>query len=171
MQPPAGPPVWTALNGAPVDDPAADVEHDLAQRRAHRHLDQAGVDDPAGEREDLRALALLGPDAGEPVAAVADDRGDVGERLDVVDEGRLAASRPETAGYGGRGRGVPAAALDRRDQRGLLAAHERAGAEPHLDVEAELGVEDGRRRGSRPSPRRGSPCGAALTASGYSARQ
>jgi hypothetical protein len=34
------------------------------------HLDQAGVDDGAGQREDLGALGPLGADAGEPVAAV-----------------------------------------------------------------------------------------------------
>ncbi len=137
-----------------VDDPAADVEDDLAQRRAHRDLYQAGVDDPAGEGEDLGALALLGADAGEPVAAVADDRGDVGEGLDVVDERRTA---PQTRdGRVRRARAAAAAAaLDRRDQRGLLAADERAGAEPHLDLEART------RCRAMPSPEVAGPAGLA----------
>ncbi len=42
------------------------LDDDLAQRRAHRHFDQAGVGDLAGQGEDLGALALLGADAGEP---------------------------------------------------------------------------------------------------------
>ena len=63
MQPPEGPPVCTALKAPPSGDAAADVLDDLAQRRAHRHLDQAGVRDLAGQREDLGALALLGADA------------------------------------------------------------------------------------------------------------
>ncbi len=142
MQPPAGPPVWTALNGTAVDDPAADVEDDLAQGRAHRHFDEPGVDDPAGEREDLGALARRRPDRGEPVAAVADDRGDVGEGLDVVDEGRPVPQAGDGRIRGPRG-GRPAAALDRGDESRLLAADERAGSEPDVDLERELGVHDG----------------------------
>ena len=49
---------------------------------------------------------------------------------------------PWTAGYGGRGLRRAAAAFDRRDERGLLAAHERARAEADLDVEGERGVAD-----------------------------
>ena len=51
------------LDRAAVGDAAADVLDDLPQRRPHRHLDQAGVAHLAGQREDLRALALLGADA------------------------------------------------------------------------------------------------------------
>ena len=40
-----------------VLDAAADVEDDVAQRRAHGHLDEAAVDDLAGEAEGLGALA------------------------------------------------------------------------------------------------------------------
>ena len=48
-------------------------------------------------------LLRLRADAGEPLAAVADDRRDVGEGLDVVDQRRLApqaADRPDTADAG-----------------------------------------------------------------------
>ncbi len=140
MQPPEGPPVCTALNARPSDDAAADVEDDLAQRRAHRHFDQARVHDAAGEGEHLGALAGGRADAVEPVAAVADDRRDVGVRLDVVDErrpvpqaGHRRIRRPR--------RRCSASALDRGDERRLLAAHEGPGAEPHIDLEGELRVQ------------------------------
>ena len=45
------------LERATVDDAAADVEHDLAKRDAQRHLDEAGVDHPSGQREHLRPRA------------------------------------------------------------------------------------------------------------------
>ena len=106
MQPPDGPPVCTALNARPSGMPPPMSNDDLAQRDAHRHFDEAGVDDLAGEREDLGALALLGADGGEPVAAVADDRGDVGEGLDVVDQ-RRAAPQARSADTAGAGAAVP----------------------------------------------------------------
>ena len=55
MQPPDGPPVWTALTGFPLSDAAADVLDDLAQGDAHGYFDEAGVLDLPREREDLRA--------------------------------------------------------------------------------------------------------------------
>ena len=42
------------------------------------------------------------------------------------------------------GDGLATTTLDRRDERGLLAAHEGARAEPDVDLERELGVQDGR---------------------------
>ena len=51
------------LDRLPSGDAAADLVDDLAQRDAHRHFDQPGVRDLAGQREDLGALALLGADA------------------------------------------------------------------------------------------------------------
>ena len=69
---------------------AADVEDDLAERRAHLHLDQAGVLDMAGEGEDLGALALVGALGGEPVRARCRMMpGHVRPGLDVVEGGRL----------------------------------------------------------------------------------
>jgi hypothetical protein len=68
MQPPLGPPVCAALKAA-AGDAAAHLKHDLAQGDAHRHFDQAGVVQLAGQGEDLGALALFGADAGEPAGA------------------------------------------------------------------------------------------------------
>ena len=65
----------------------------------------------------------------------------VGQRLDVVDDRRLA----EQAADGRERRPRPrhaAAPLDAVDQRRFLAAHERAGALLDDDLEAEAGVED-----------------------------
>ena len=122
-------------------DAAADVVDDLAQRRAHGDLDQARIDDLARQGEDLGPLAGLGADGAEPVGAVQDDDRDVGPGLDVVDDasaGRRAPRPPDTAA----GAAACRAPLDRVDQRRLLAADERAGAEPDLDVEREIRAQD-----------------------------
>jgi hypothetical protein len=50
--------------------------------------------------------------------------------------------RPDSAGKGGRGRGWPRLPFDGGDQRGFLAADKGAGAQPDLDVEAEVGAAD-----------------------------
>ena len=70
-QPPSGPPVCTALNVLAAGDAAADVENDVAERNAHRHFDQAGVVDLAGEREDRGAGRFGAADAVEPRRAAA----------------------------------------------------------------------------------------------------
>jgi len=95
----------------------------------------------AGQGEDLGALARFGADGGERLAAVADDPRDQREGFDIVDEGGLA---PET-GLRGEGRAEPrhaAATLDRRDQRGLLATDERAGAFLDRDAERVIAAEE-----------------------------
>ena len=123
------------LEGLAVLDAAADVEDDVAQRRAHRHLDETAVDDLAGQAEGLGAAARLDAHRGVGLGPVGDDPRHVGEGLDVVDVRRLA---PE-AGHGRvrRARARHAAlALDARDERRLLAADEGAGAE--LEVQIEL---------------------------------
>ncbi len=136
MQPPEGPPVCTALNLPAVRDAAADVEDDLPQRDAHGHLDQARAAHAAGQGEDLGPLALAGADAGEPAAALADDGRDVGVGLHVVQQRRAAPQAVVGRVWRARARRAPPA-LDGRHQGRLLAADERPGAEPQLDVEAE----------------------------------
>ena len=81
------------------------------------------------------------PIARERLAAVEDDERHVDQRLDVVDDGRLA----EQADLDRERRLVArlaALALDRLEERRLLAADVGAGAAPELDVEGEAGAED-----------------------------
>src|SRR5262249_24676023 len=114
---------------------------DLAQRDAHRHLDQPGIANVAGEREDLGAFALLGADSGEPPGPVATDRRDIGERLDVVDQ-RWAAPQPALGRAGRPPARHAAPAPDRGHQRSPLAAHECARADADVDAEVERRLED-----------------------------
>src|SRR5579872_6348903 len=83
---------WTAslhrLKGAATRNPTADFENNVAQRDAHRNFNQTGVLNGSRQREDLGAPAALRADLREPLAAVAKNGRDVGERLDVIDEGR-----------------------------------------------------------------------------------
>ena len=129
------------LEGPAVDDAAADVEDDLPQGHAHGHLDQAGVDDAAGEREDLGALRLADADGGVLLRTIAQDGRDAGQRLHVVDE-RGAAPQAGHRRIRRARPGCTAAAFDRGDEGGLLAAHEGAGTEADLHVEGEGGVHD-----------------------------
>ena len=94
--------------------------------------------DLAAEREYLRALRLFRTHRGEPFRPLEDDLRDVGERLDVVDDGRLA----EQTLHGGERRTrtrLASVALDRGQQRRFLAANKRACAQTKLDVEVEAG--------------------------------
>ncbi len=96
----------------------------------------------AGQREQPRPRGAAGAQRGERGAAVVHDPGDVGHGLDVVDHGGLAVE----ADGGGEERGLDAReaalALERLEQRRLLAADVGAGAGVHDDVEREARVED-----------------------------
>ena len=88
------------------------------------------------------------PIAGERLAAAEHDERHVGQRLDVVDDGRL----PEQADLDRERRLVArlaALALDRFEERGLLAADVGAGTAPQLDVEGEAGAQDVRTEETR----------------------
>ncbi len=76
------------------------------------------------------------------------------------DCGRIGRARPRRA----------ALAFDGRDQRGLFAAHERAGAQADVDAEIEVAAADAVAEQSLPLGRRGWPSSSRATASGYSAR-
>ena len=85
-----------------------------------------------------RALA----EGGEGIAPVGDDPGQVGHRLDVVDDRRLAVE----ADGGGEVRGLDpreaALSLEALEQRRLLAADVGAGAGMDHEVEGVTGAED-----------------------------
>ena len=74
-------------------------------------------------------------------AAFEHDRKRVDERLDVVDDGRL-AEQPTLDRERGLVARLAAIALDRAEDRGLLAADVGAGALAQLDVEAQVPTDD-----------------------------
>jgi hypothetical protein len=93
--------------------------------------------DVARHREEPGSHALLCAEGGEGRTAVADDPRQVGQRLDVVDHGRL-----HVEALGGREvrrleAGKAPVALERLDERGLLAHDVGAGApvQDHVDGE------------------------------------
>ena len=106
-----------------------------------RRLVLAGARDVPGQRVDLRAGALLAAHRPEPRAAALHDRRDRGDGLDVVDHGRrgVEARRGRERRLEPR---LPAAALQRVEQRRLLAADVGTGAGVHDDVQVEPGAED-----------------------------
>ena len=73
--------------------------------------------------------------------AVENDDRDIRPGLDVVDQRRL-AEEPDRGRIRRPRPGHAARALDGVDQGRLFAADERAGAQPDLDVEGEVGSED-----------------------------
>ena len=108
----------------------------LAERHAVLDLVHAGRLDAPGQAEQSRARRVRRAELRVLEAAHREHLEHVHERLDVVDTGRLA----EQALLDGERRLVArlaALALDRVEQRGLLAADVRAGAAPQLDVEGE----------------------------------
>ena len=124
-----------------VRDAAADVENDLADGRAHRHLDKARVDHVACQGEGLRAGALLRADAMVPLHAVFDDERDVGKRLHIVEHRGLC---PQAMLDGARRFDArhAAIALDRRGQGAALTADERARTLVDVDAEIEIAAKD-----------------------------
>ena len=102
MQPPEGPPICTALHCLPFGDAAADVEDDLAAACVPiGDLDQAGARRPCPTaRRPSCPCSSPCPWRRTTSAPVVDDAGQVGQRLDVVDDRRLAeqaAAPPGTA--------------------------------------------------------------------------
>ena len=134
------PPGVQNFSSWPGADAAGHLEQ-LAHRRPHGGLVLAGADDAARQRVDLRAGRLLRAELLEPVGAAADDERHAGQRLDVVDDRRGAVE----AGDGGERRLEPrlaAVALERVEQRRLLAADVGAGAGVHDELEVVAGAED-----------------------------
>ena len=95
---------------------------DLAERRAHRQLPEAGPVDLAADAVDLRAALAGQAQPAEPVGPVVDDVRDRAEGFDVVDQGGLA----EKPADGREGRLGPRRA--RRPSRALS----RPVSSPHM---------------------------------------
>ena len=81
------------------------------------------------------------PTAPNHSAPLRGQRGQVGQRLDVVDDRRLAEQAADGRERRAGARHAPLA-LDAVDQGGLLAADERPGAHLDDDFEAEAAAED-----------------------------
>ena len=127
------------LQGATVCDAAAEIVDQVPEREAVRQLVVAAVDDVPGEREDARAGRALDAELGVLGAADLHHRGRGGDRLDVVDGGRRGVEAGDRRERGLRPR-LAAPALERLEQRGLLAADVGAGAsvDDDRDVAEEL---------------------------------
>ena len=124
-----------------VRDPAADLIDDLGKRRAHRDLNETGIFDVAGQREDLGAGTLFSAVAAEPVGAVQHDRRYGSQGFHVVDDGGMF----EQTALEREGRflaRLAALSFHRGDQGGFFAADESAGADADFDIEIKSGAED-----------------------------
>ena len=111
---------------------AADLLEERPQGHALPYLDDPGTGERTREPEELWAGRLWGAETGKPPAATGDDRRDGGQRLDVVDHRRLAPEARLGRERRARAR-LGAPALDRLEQRRLLAEYEAAGAAAELD--------------------------------------
>ena len=126
---PAAPPSSTARSSDPARTPPAS-SISSPERDAELDLVHARPFDRTGEAEQLAA--------GAPAAQ---DRQHVGERLDVVDDGRL-AEQTDLHGERRLVARLATVALDRVEDRRLLTADVGAGAADDGDVEGESTAED-----------------------------
>src|SRR5207247_1234684 len=122
-------PGWPAQDGG-ADRPArrgaaAEIVEQRPERRAEGDLDDPRAPDVTREAEELGPAATA--EAREPGPALGDDGRHGAERLDVVDDGRL-APEPRLDGEGRARAGHRAIAFDRLEERGFLAQDEAAGA-------------------------------------------
>src|SRR5918994_2118943 len=136
-----GPAGGPGLQLLAVAHPAGRAHDHLAGGHAQGELEVAGVDDVAGDAEQLGAGRLLRAHGAEPVDALADDPGHGGHRLDVVDGGRGPVEALDGRERGAQ-LGLAALALQRRQQGRLLAADVGPGATVHDQVQVEPGALD-----------------------------
>ena len=136
-----GPAGLHGLDAPAVHRALAHVVDEVLQRRAQRHLHQAGVLDLAHQRKHFGSGAFHAAGLGKPRRTAADDGRDVVPGLDVVDVGRLAVQtllRRE----GRAGMRPSRVAFERGNQRRLFAADKGSRALHQLDVEVEAAVQD-----------------------------
>ena len=159
MQPPDGPPICTALHFLPSGMPPP-MSKTIWRSVVPIGTSTRPVRLTLPDRAKTLVPLLLG---GAHRARTTRRRwsrisGQVGQRLDVVDDRRLAEQALDRRERRPRARHA-ALALDAVDQRGLLAADERAGAHLDDDVEVEAAVEDVLARAARrPWPGRWPSC-------------
>src|SRR5690606_17224037 len=100
-----------------------------------------GPVDAAAQREDLGAGAVLRAELPVAFRAMLEDVGHVGQRLDVVDHGRLAVQTDVRRERRADAR-LAALALQRLEQRGFLAADVSTRAAVGVDLAAPARAED-----------------------------
>ena len=136
MQPPEGPPVWTALilppSGAPPPISSTICRSGMPIGTSMRPV---LLILPASAKT-LVPLLFSVPMPANHRAAATDDGRDIGEGLDVVDQGRAAPQSAFRRERRARARRA-ALAFDGGHQRGFLAADKRAGADADVHVEVE----------------------------------
>ena len=128
------PPGMTAFSFLPPRMPPPTSLIILQQVEAQRQFVHAGLVHVAGEAEQPRAAVLRRAERREPVAAVENDGGNRGERLDVVEDGGAL----ERARDGRKRRleaRIAALAFERFEQRRFLAALVSAGAGVRVQIE------------------------------------
>ncbi len=130
-----------ALELRAVQHAAAVLEQELLERIAVLDLVDAGPRDVAGDRAELRAGALRRADLLEGGRAERHDHADVGERLDVVDDGGHLVEALHRQPRRAVAR-VAALALERRQEPRRLAAHVGSRAAVDDEVAGEVGAED-----------------------------
>ena len=126
---------------------AADLVDQLAERDAEADLEQPAVPDIAGELDRHRPARSAEADRRHrPRAPSLEDERHRRQAQHIVDHRRL-AEQPDMRRQRRLGADLAALALDRIEQRGLLAADIGAGADPHLERERR---DDVRRRARSP---------------------
>src|SRR5215470_4951049 len=124
-----------------VWDTATHIENNFAQSDAHRNFDETCVHDAPGEGKHLRPFALLGADPGVPIATVADNGGNIGERLYIVDQRRCTEKAfLRRIGRAWTRRAPPP--FYRSDQRSFFTTHKSTGTEPQIHAETESRAAD-----------------------------
>ena len=129
------------LEPFPVLHPPADLLDDGTQGYAHCDFHDSGADHFSGESEHLCSPAPFRPDRNKPVASVQNQSRNIGDCFNVVDDRRLPEKPFLRRERRARSR-HPALALDAPDQRGFLAADERARAFADDDFQIETAVQN-----------------------------
>src|SRR5438477_940731 len=101
----------------------------------------AGTVDPPRHREYAGAGRRLGAQGGEGVSTVQHDPGDVGHRLDVVDDGRRSVQPYGGGVVGGLDAGEAPLALEALQEGGLVTAYVRPRPRVHDQVDREARAE------------------------------
>ena len=124
-----------------VLEAAGDLFAKFTHGQAKGNLNHSGVDKGRVKADELRASRIAGAQVAEGCSALRGDKGNVAERLNVVDDGWLlvdaALSRERRAGRDGA-----AQPLQAGQQRSLFANDVRAGAFNDRHVEAEVAAEN-----------------------------